>query len=360
MQLAWKEMRHNWKKYLLVEVIVILMMFMVIFLSGLVKGLGRAVSSSVDNMPADRFILSDDSEKILTVSNLTPDEYTAVQNKYKDKATPIDVQRTYLQKGNKGDKQDVTYFAIDPDGFLSPKVTQGKKLTTEKNTIVLDDDFESTGIEVGDTIEDSASKIKLKVVGFTQDAMYGHIAAAYMSTDTYRAIMKAANPAFQNTVHGAALKGKDRGAIAGTKVYTKAAVIKAIPGYQAEQMTITMVEWLLVAITAMIIGTFFFVINLQKEKEYGVLKAIGVPMRRLVGMILCQVITIAASGALIAAALTAGMSAALPVTMPFFLEAQQVALVLCAFVAISVLGSLATVARVGKIDPARIIGGDFQ
>ena len=142
MQLAWKEMRHNWKKYLLVEVIVILMMFMVIFLSGLVKGLGRAVSSSVDNMPADRFILSDDSEKILTVSNLTPDEYTAVQNKYKDKATPIDVQRTYLQKGNKGDKQDVTYFAIDPDGFLSPKVTQGKKLTTEKNTIVLDDDFE--------------------------------------------------------------------------------------------------------------------------------------------------------------------------------------------------------------------------
>jgi putative ABC transport system permease protein len=32
MQLAWKEMRHNWRKYLLVEVIVILMMFMVIFL----------------------------------------------------------------------------------------------------------------------------------------------------------------------------------------------------------------------------------------------------------------------------------------------------------------------------------------
>lgn len=58
---------------------------------------------------------------------------------------------------------------------------------------MLDDNFKSSGIEVGDTIEDSASKIKLKVVGFTQDAMYGHIAAAYLSTDTYRTIWKTAN-----------------------------------------------------------------------------------------------------------------------------------------------------------------------
>lgn len=53
---------------------------------------------------------------------------------------------------------------------------------------MLDDNFKSSGIEVGDTIEDSASKIKLKVVGFTQDAMYGYIATAYLSTDTYRTI----------------------------------------------------------------------------------------------------------------------------------------------------------------------------
>ena len=62
----------------------------------------------------------------------------------------------------------------------------------------------------------------------------------------------------------------------------------------------------------------------------------------------------------IAAGLVVLMSEALPQTMPFFLVWNQVALVLCAFVLISVLGSLATVIRVSKIDPAQIIGGDFQ
>ena len=39
----------------------------------------------------------------------------------------------------------------------------------------------------------------------------------------------------------------------------------------------------MVVITALVIGIFFFVINLQKEKEFGVLKAIGTSMGSLVG-----------------------------------------------------------------------------
>ena len=68
MKLALKELKYNWKKYVLVGIIVVLMMFMVLFLSGLVNGLGRAVSSGVDNMRTDYFVMSDDAEKLLTVS----------------------------------------------------------------------------------------------------------------------------------------------------------------------------------------------------------------------------------------------------------------------------------------------------
>ena len=54
-KLARKELIHNWKKYLLVEIVIVLMMFMVLFLSGLVNGLGRAVSSGIDNIDARAF-----------------------------------------------------------------------------------------------------------------------------------------------------------------------------------------------------------------------------------------------------------------------------------------------------------------
>lgn len=360
MKLAWKELKYNWKKYLLVEIIVVLMMFMVLFLSGLVKGLGRAVSSGVENMKADYFVLSDDAEKLLTVSNLTDEEYTEVQNAYGSSAAPIDVQRMYIQKGKDDDKLDVTYFAIDPDSFLNPDVYEGKKLDTAENAIVLDDDFESKGIQIGDVIEDSASGIQLTVEGFTKDEMYGHTSVGYLSTDTYRSIMTEVNPMFQNTVHAFAIQGNQKDAINGTEAYSKADIIEAIPGYKAEQTTITMIEWVLVVITALIIGIFFFVINLQKEKEYGVLKAIGTGMGSLIRFILCQVLMIAVSGAVIAAALAAGMSAVLPATMPFYLVSSQVVQVLCTFVLISVLGSMATMIRVSRIDPAQIIGGDFQ
>ncbi len=48
MKLALKELIFSLKKYALVELLVVAMIFMVIFLSGLANGLGRAVSSSLE------------------------------------------------------------------------------------------------------------------------------------------------------------------------------------------------------------------------------------------------------------------------------------------------------------------------
>ncbi|MCI1667385.1 MAG: ABC transporter permease [Olsenella sp.] len=195
---------------------------------------------------------------------------------------------------------------------------------------------------------------------FSKDKMYGHVAIAYVSTDTYEDMMSEVNPMYQDTVHAVAVQGAAGKQIDGTTAYTKAEVVQAIPGYQAEQMAITMVEWLLVVITAVIIGIFFFVINLQKEKEFGVMKAIGTSTARLTRFIICQVFLIAASGAVVACALVALMSSFLPASMPFYLVWGDVATALVAFVLISILSSLASVARVARIDPAKIIGGDFQ
>lgn len=127
MKLALKELKYNWKKYVLVGIIVVLMMFMVLFLSGLVNGLGRAVSSGVDNMRTDYFVMSDDAEKLLTVSNMTNEEYQKLKQEYHDDVTPIDVQRMYIQKRDGSDKIDITYFAIS-------KITSCCRILEQENS----------------------------------------------------------------------------------------------------------------------------------------------------------------------------------------------------------------------------------
>ena len=44
MKIAWNEIKYQPKKFILIEVLIVIMMFMVIFLSGLTNGLGRTIT----------------------------------------------------------------------------------------------------------------------------------------------------------------------------------------------------------------------------------------------------------------------------------------------------------------------------
>ncbi len=361
MKLAWKELTHSWKKYALISVIVILMMFMVLFLSGLVDGLGRAVSAGVEQMDAQAFVLKEDSEGLITISSVTEEEYEQIKEQADGEVATIDIQRLYLSKEGSDEKIDVTYFAVDPEGILAPDVYEGVTLqdSDAKNPIVLDDMYEAEGIKVGDTIRDASSEVEFTVAGFSRDKMYGHTSVGYVSVDTYTQIMSALSSDYVKHYHAVALeKGVQDLNIEGLQVVPKAEIIDSLPGYKSEQMTIKMVDWMLLIITSAILAIFFFVINLQKEKEFGVMKAIGIGMGRLTGFVLWEVGLVAAFGAIVAGVLVWAMAQGLPGTMPFYLQTANVLAILAAFVGISLVGSLLSIVKVARIDPADIIGGD--
>lgn len=361
MGLAYKEPRYHWRKNALIATIVVLMMFLVLSLTGLVKGLGRAVSSGIETMEAPSFVLSDDAETILTVSSVSSSQVEQLTEQIDAQTTTLDVVRLHVELPGTVDKSDAVLFAVDPDDFLAPRVHEGQTLaqTRATNPVVLDDDFQASGVAIGDVVTDSATGTALTVVGFASDQMYGHVSAGFIRPDTYALIMQRINPGYERTHHAVAVNlPVDSVEVDGLAVYTKAEVIEAIPGYKAEQTTITMVIWMLVIITAFIIGIFFYVINLQKEKEFGVMKAIGTDMSTLVRFILSQVLLISVSGAAAVLLTNAALSLILPTTMPFHLDWAQMVLVLAAFIAVSVLGGLVSAHRVWRIDPVRIIGGD--
>jgi len=362
MKLAWKELKHSKAKYLLIESIIILMIFMVIFLSGLANGLARAVSASIENADANYYVISNDAQNLIGTSSLSKDVLKQVASMTTDNVTNLDIQRTSLTSDGNVAKLDVTYFAIDPNGFLSPHITKGKTITNTDSAynIVLNDSFKDENIDVGDVVEDSPSGIKMTVVGFTKDEMYAHSPVGFISTGTYSVINKKLNPAFSEKYKAIAIAGSDveNIRITGVSVVDKATIVKNLPGYQAEQLTINMILWVLVVISAAILGVFFYVITIQKLKQFGILKAIGMGMRELTNMIIGQVIILALFGVIIGNIIAFGMASMLPSSMPFHLEIPIVIVISIVFILITLFTSLLSIRKVAKVDPIIIIGGN--
>lgn len=363
MKFAVKELLYGKKKYILIELLLILLMFMVLFLSGLATGLGRAVTSGIETMDADYYLLSDSAEKLITVSELPEDALEQLRSQTDAQAAPLDIQRLYLQKQGEDEKINVTYFAEDPDSFIRPRVTEGEWLadSSEQNPIVLDDDFTAKGISVGDTVTDSSSQIEFTVVGFAKDQMYGHVSVGFITTDAYTRIRTAQNPHYEPAYHTIAVKGDISGiAVEGCELVSKADVIQSIPSYSAENTTINMIVWVLIVVSAVVIGIFSYILTLQKRKQFGVMKAVGVGMGKLSAIVVSQNLLLSVFAAAVANLLTFGMSSALPQTMPFYLQAQSACIVSVAFIAISMLSSLLSILNIARIDPVQAIGGNDE
>ena len=356
MLLAWKEIKHNKKKYLLIELILVLLIFMVLFLSGLTNGLGRAVSATISNMPAESFVLSSDSEDMLALSNIDKEQYKSIQKKSNFDTAGFSVFRSTVSNDDV-EKLNVIYFGIETDKFLSPEIIDGKQLSKGTHEIVLDSSFKENGIQIGDVIRDSGTDYEFTVVGFAKDAMYSHVAVGFISSESYEEMRKSSIPGYELSYNAIAVNGVTDLHLDNLEVLSKAAVIQELPGYAAEQMTIQMILWVLLVISAVILGVFFYILTMQKQSQYGVLKAIGMKMAEINAIMMSQILMLSVFGVVIGNSLAFLMASVLPDAMPFYLKSADALLISCVFVLISLLFGLFSTRYVAKVDPLMVIGG---
>ena len=359
MFLAMKDLKYNKSKYSLVVSMLILLTFMVLFLSGLANGLSLATSASIKNAEANHYIISDDADSIITRSTLTEKQFKEVNDMTSSEVTPINLMRMNMYKKDSQKKLDVTYLAVDKDSFMMPSIIDGSEISDEENTILLNNSFLEEEISIGDTIIDSGSGIEMKVTGFVKDEMFGHSSVGIIPLNTFKNIRTQINKNYEIVYNAIAIKGEDieNIEIANTQVLSKDTIIKNIPGYAEEQMSINMILWVLLVVSAVILGVFFYIITTQKLTEFGVMKALGMEMKTLAAMIISQVLILAGGSMLLGNILTFTMSTFLPSSMPFSLQVESAVIISIAFLIISILVSLVSLRTVGKVDPLMTIGG---
>ncbi|SDW99417.1 ABC transporter permease [Paenibacillus sp. CF384] len=371
MYLAIREMRFAKVRYSLIAIIMLLVTFLVLFVTGLASGLAYDNAASIQNMDATHFIMEKDSNHRFTRSRLG--EQVRIQAGIitgQENVQPLGVKMTTMTAEGTTGKLDVTLLGMNPAGWLMPKVTEGEPITSgATGRVLVDRKLKDSGIGLGTFLVDQASGLKWTVSGFVSHESYSHSPAVFLNEHDWQQLQL---ETAARTETGESGDGKSYNAIAvkankhqakqlaaalpDSEIVTKPQAVSAIPGYKEEQGSLWMMIIFLFLISSFVLAVFFYVITIQKSSQFGVLKAIGTPTVYLVRSVSLQVLLLSTGSLIISILLIQVMKALLPGGMPFLLQPSTLAFTSGAFIVMSLAGSLLSVWKVTRIDAVDAIG----
>ena len=354
MFLAINEMKHSKLRYALVIGVVFLIAYLVFFLTGLAYGLAQENRTAVDKWQADRILLSDEANGKLNMSMLTMDDYESV--KAEDKAALAQFPGIVYQKGKKDQQINVSFFGIEADEFLAPNLVKGRMFKNTGEVVVNESLAKEDGLQVGDQLKVAGSKQTLKIVGFTDEAMYNVAPVIYMSLADFQEIrFNQALPKEAQKINAIVLREKPKQVANHLEEIKISDFIDDLPGYRAQNLTFAFMIGFLIVIAAIVIGIFIYILTMQKQAIFGVMKAQGISNFFIARSVFVQTAILAFVGIVLGLALTYLSSLVLPAAVPFAIFWGLYLAVSVGMWVIAILSAVFSVSTVVKIDPLQAI-----
>lgn len=296
MFLALRELRFARGRFGLMGAVIALIAIRMVMLSGLSAGLVNDGVSGLKKLPVTAFAFDQGTktDDAFSRSVVDSEQITA----WKDRpdvelAEPVGAGMINVTTTD-GTQADLSLFGIEPGSALEPELSDGHGLGAP-HEVVLSETARSEGIEIGTVLTVDRMDTELTVVGFTDgQATFGHVDMMYLPLDTWRLLISGqAQPGAptaeqldaldSDTASVVALQAADDDIdlTAGDAAATTTAMpleesFNASPGYQAETLTLSMIQWFLYAICALVIGAFFTVWTTQRTQELAVLRVLRI------------------------------------------------------------------------------------
>lgn len=387
MFLARKELWFSKKRFLLIGFIIVLISWLVFMLSGLGNGLSDLGTATIRYSELELAIFEEEAEFSLSKSTLTESLVEEIaQLEGVEEAAGIATAAGALVLGTKGEtsasetdstdieasgkKTTVFFVGIEPGSFLEPATVSGQALASgsasnSATRVLVDTSLQDEGFALGDEVTLSGVGTEFEIGGFVANEKLNHLPVVYVPLETLREfkyLVPGSDMGIDKPVNAIFLKGNklDREAISqaldGVEVADKKDTLNGVPGYQAENSTISMMLGLLVFISAFVIAVFFYVLTTQKVQQFGVMKAIGASNGFVIKTVVSQVFLLSAVSILIGIGLTYLTTLILPAGMPFNLLPELVVTYGLILLVTSMIGSLFSIRSIIKIDPITALG----
>lgn len=339
MNLAWKEMKKNKGRFLIVGSIVFLVSLLTFIISGLANGLSHDNAALIKDLPDGQFYMNEDADEMYNMSKIDRDVQHELLNKEKD-AVAFSIQMGFLN--DKADKQQSVAFVPSTDSNYFEHVKRGE--------LILDSSLQEKGIQVGDTLTNNQFSGRFIVKGFVDQKKFSHAPVAYINMEDYKEIYRV------EEMQLVFVPGGDSSyEIAGYQSFSNKEFLNTIPSYSAEQLSLNMIVWFLVVISGMLFAIFFYMMNVQKIGLYGILKAIGVKTSKLFKMIWTQMLVMTVISLILSITVSQVFNRLAPEGMPFSLTFETTVQLSIVFLVIGFIGATLSGIQIKKIEPLQAI-----
>ncbi|MET3656814.1 ABC transporter permease [Sporosarcina psychrophila] len=339
MNIAWKEIKKNKTKFIILGSIIFLVSFLTFIISGLSNGLSQDNAALIKDLPDGQFYMNADANETYNLSRIDESVQTTVLNEQKD-AAALSIQMGFIN--DMDDKQYSIAFVTSTDSKSFESVGKGE--------VILDRSLEDEGIKVGDILTNNQFSGEFKVMGFVEQKKYSHAPVAFINMENYKEIYRV------NEMQLIFVPGTEQApVVTGLQSFSNKEFLNTIPSYSAEQMSLNMIIWFLVAISGMLFAIFFYMMNVQKIGLYGILKALGVKTSRLFGMMWYQMIFITVIALGLSVTLSQGFSLIAPQGMPFSLTLETTVQLSVVFLIIGFIGATLSGLQIKKVEPLQAI-----
>lgn len=355
MFLAINEILKEKSRFVLITIVIILVSYLVFFLTALAYGLATSYTQALDKWDASGIILAKNANNAVGRSLLFEDDY---RGQLGDDRALLGVGAATIEIDG---SEDVAIFGIDQTSFLSPEVSSGRGFMVD-NEVVVSDELKRIGVAEGDAILLQGAETTYTVVGFAEKATFQTAPVVYMTLPAWRIAASEVSgmTAMRDNTTVSAIVTRGDGHSAHTTDRTIWQSMRdfsfTLPGYQAQVLTFSLMISFLIGIAAFVLAIFIYILTLQKKNIFGVLKAEGVSTGYIGWSVMVQVLLLLFFGLAIGLALALLTGFLLAGKVPFAVNVSFFLGIIGLFVMCAVLGGLASVRSVAKIDPVEAIG----
>ena len=334
---------------------------LIMILQGLYQGWSNKIGEYISNVPANLWVMQAGSENMFHTPSVLPLSDSAKIAAVEGVASvePFSSRRLAAQVNGKTlDLYVVGYDSVS-DASRPASIAEGKSLPGAGEIII--DRSQSKKIKFGDTVGTAGQQ--LKVVGFSEGGDIVTSSFAFARKDELNKIQNlpaSANyflvnvkPGFDNDQ----VIGNIKAAVAGIDVVESQKFVENNTKIISDSFLPVILVLLIigVAVGIAVIGLTIFTSTVEKSKEYGVLKAVGIKDRQLYGIVEQQALIAGVAGYLIGTGLAFGLGATVSQYVPQFVSRIRLFDVLWVFlltIAMAVIASYIPIRRIAKIDPA--------